>query len=326
MKNIINFVVTEDDENKRIDTLLAAYDKNLSRTRVKNLILDNRLKINEVINKDPSKKVIKKDNIYFEIEEPKKQSLKPYKFKLNIIYEDKELIVLDKPSGISMHPGPGNYDNTIVNALINYDGKNLSDMGDELRPGIVHRIDKDTSGLVVVAKNNRSHENLSKQFSEHTITRVYELLIWGKLRPQKGVIETFITRSSRNRQMMEVSLRKGKKAITHYKTLELFENEKVPTFSFIQCKLETGRTHQIRVHMSYKGNNILGDKKYKKKFKKIKNIDEDLNNKILKLERQFLHAKQLGFDHPTSNERLEFSSNIPSELNNIIKKLRKLSK
>ena len=326
MKNIINFVVTEDDENKRIDTLLADYDKNLSRTRVKNLILDNRLKINEIINKDPSKKVIKKDKIYFEIEEPKKQSLKPYKFKLNIIYEDKDLIVLDKPSGISMHPGPGNYDNTIVNALINYDGKNLSDTGDELRPGIVHRIDKDTSGIVVVAKNNRAHENLSKQFSEHTITRVYELLIWGKLRPQKGVIETFITRSSRNRQMMEVSLRKGKKAITHYKTLELFENEKVPTFSFIQCKLETGRTHQIRVHMSYKGNNILGDKKYKKKFKKIKNIDEDLNNKILRLERQFLHAKQLGFDHPTSNERLEFSSNIPSELNNIIKKLRKLSK
>ena len=326
MKNFINFVVTEDDENKRIDTLLAAYNKNLSRTRVKNLILDNRLKINEIITKDPSKKVIKKDKIYFEIEEPKKQSLKPYKFKLNIIYEDKDLIVLDKPSGISMHPGPGNYDNTIVNALINYDGKNLSDMGDELRPGIVHRIDKDTSGLVVVAKNNRSHENLSRQFSEHTITRVYELLIWGKLRPQKGVIETFITRSSRNRQMMEVSLRKGKKAITHYKTLELFENEKVPTFSFIQCKLETGRTHQIRVHMSYKGNNILGDKKYKKKFKKIKNIDEDLNNKILKLERQFLHAKQLGFDHPTSKERLEFSSNIPSELNNIIKKLRKLSK
>ena len=326
MKNFINFVVTEDDENKRIDTLLAAYDKNLSRTRVKNLILDNRLKINEIITIDPSKKVIKKDKIYFEIEEPKKQSLKPYKFELNIIYEDKDLIVLDKPSGISMHPGPGNYDNTIVNALINYDGKNLSDMGDELRPGIVHRIDKDTSGLVVVAKNNRSHENLSKQFSEHTITRVYELLIWGKLRPQKGVIETFITRSSRNRQMMEVSLRKGKKAITHYKTLELFENEKVPTFSFIQCKLETGRTHQIRVHMSYKGNNILGDKKYKKKFKKIKNIDEDLNNKILRLERQFLHAKQLGFDHPTSNERLEFSSNIPSELNNIIKKLRKLSK
>ena len=145
-------------------------------------------------------------------------------------------------------------------------------------------------------RNNRTHENLSRQFSDHSITRVYQTLIWGKLRPQKGSIETFITRSSKNRQMMEVSTRKGKKAITHYETLELFENENVPTFSFIECKLETGRTHQIRVHMSYKGNNILGDKKYKKKFKKIKNIDEELNNKILSLDRQFLHAKQLGFN------------------------------
>ena len=126
--------------------------------------------------------------------------------------------------------------------------------------------------------------------------------------------------------MMEVSSSKGKRAITHYETLEVFENDKVPTFSFIQCKLETGRTHQIRVHMSYKGNNILGDKKYKKKFKKFKNIDEDLNNKILNLDRQFLHAKQLGFDHPRIGERLEFSSNIPIELNDILKKLRKLSK
>ena len=225
-----------------------------------------------------------------------------------------------------MHPGPGNYDNTIVNALMNYNGKNLSDIGDELRPGIVHRIDKDTSGLIVIAKNNLTHEKLSIQFSEHSITRVYQTLIWGRLRPQKGKIETFITRSSKNRQMMEVSSSKGKKAITYYETLELFENDNVPTFSFIQCKLETGRTHQIRVHMSYKGNNILGDKKYKKKFKKFKNIDEDLNNKILNLDRQFLHAKQLGFDHPRTGERLEFSSNIPKELSDILKKLRKLSK
>ena len=326
MKNFINFIASEDDDNKRIDVLIANYDKSLSRTRVKNLILENKLKINGTRIKDPSKKISKNDEIIFEVEEPKKQNLKPYKFKLNIVYEDKDLIVLDKPSGISMHPGPGNYDNTIVNALMSYDGKNLSNMGDELRPGIVHRIDKDTSGLIVIAKNNTTHENLSRQFSDHSITRVYQTLIWGKLRPQKGSIETFITRSSKNRQMMEVSTRKGKKAITHYETLELFENENVPTFSFIECKLETGRTHQIRVHMSYKGNNILGDKKYKKKFKKIKNIDEELNNKILSLDRQFLHAKQLGFNHPTTNERLEFSSNIPSDLNNILKKLRKLSK
>ena len=326
MKNIINFIVKEDDNNKRVDMILANHDKSLSRTRVKNLILDSKLKINERIVQDPSIKTKLNDKIELEIVEPKKQSLKPYEFKLNIIYEDEDLIVIDKPSGISMHPGAGNYDNTIVNALMNYDSKNLSDMGDELRPGIVHRIDKDTSGLIVIAKNNSTHEKLSIQFSKHTITRVYQTLIWGKLRPQKGTIETFITRSSKNRQMMEVSSSKGKKAITHYETLELFENDKVPTFSFIQCKLETGRTHQIRVHMSYKGNNILGDKKYKKKFKKFKNIDEDLNNKILNLDRQFLHAKQLGFDHPGIGERLEFSSNIPIELNDILKKLRKLSK
>ena len=131
----------------------------------------------------------------------------------------------------------------------------------EVRPGIVHRIDKDTSGLVVIAKNNLTHENLSKQFKEHSINRVYQALIWGKLKPQSGKIKTLITRSSKNRQLMEVGISKGKEAITNYKTLEIFENKKTPTFSFVECKLETGRTHQIRVHMSYKGNNILGDKK-----------------------------------------------------------------
>ena len=225
-----------------------------------------------------------------------------------------------------MHPGAGNYDNTIVNALINYDSKNLSNIGDELRPGIVHRIDKDTSGLVVIAKNNITHENLSKQFNEHSIDRVYQALIWGKLRPQNGKIETLITRSSKNRQLMEVGISKGKKAITNYKTLEVFENEKTPTFSFVECKLETGRTHQIRVHMSYKGNNILGDKKYKKKFKKFKNIDSDLEKSILNLDRQFLHAKAIGFIHPITGEKLEFTSNLPQDLDKIVKKLRNTSK
>ena len=220
-----------------------------------------------------------------------------------------------------MHPSAGNYDNTIVNALMNYD-KKLSNIGDELRPGIVHRIDKDTSGLVVIAKNNLSHENLSNQFAEHSITRVYHALIWGKLKPQNGKIETLITRSAKNRQMMAVGISRGKKAITKYKTLEIFENEKIPTFSLIECKLETGRTHQIRVHMSHKGNNILGDKKYKKKFKKIKNINPRLEESIFKLQRQFLHAKVLGFSHPRSGEHLEFSSNLPKNLNDILKKLR----
>ena len=242
------------------------------------------------------------------------------------MYEDKDLMVINKPAGIVMHPGAGNFDNTIVNALINYDKNALSNIGDELRPGIVHRIDKDTSGLIVIAKNNETHENLSNQFSNHKIIRVYQLLIWGKLRPSNGKIDTFITRSSKNRQLMEVSLSKGKKAITNYKTLEIFENDKTPTLSLVECKLETGRTHQIRVHMSHKGNNILGDKKYKKKFKKFKNIDSALEKSIYKLNRQFLHAKTIGFIHPKKNKELEFSSILPQDLENILKLLRNTNK
>ena len=252
--------------------------------------------------------------------------MKPYNYKLDIIYEDGDLLVINKLAGISIHPGPGNYDNTIVNALVHYCDGNLSNIGDELRPGIVHRIDKDTSGLVVIAKNNNAHENLSMQFNKHTIARVYQLLVWGKLRPQSGCIKTLIKRSSKNRQLMEASQFKGKIAVTNYKTLEVFENEKIPTLSLVECRLETGRTHQIRVHMSYKGNNILGDKKYRKKFKKFKNIDPDLERTILKLNRQFLHAKTLGFVHPVNGKKIEFSSFLPQELENILKRLRKLNK
>ncbi len=326
MKNIINLIVKDDENGLRVDQFISNKEKDISRTRIKNLILNKKLKINKKTISDPSKKIFTDDYIDLEIPKPKKASLKPFNFKLDIAYEDRDLLVVNKSAGISMHPGAGDYDKTLVNALIHYDSKNLSNIGDELRPGIVHRIDKDTSGLVVIAKNNITHEKLSNQFSKHSIKRVYQTLIWGKLRPQVGKIETLITRSSKNRQLMEVGLTKGKKAITNYKTLEVFENEKIPTFSLIECKLETGRTHQIRVHMSYKGNNILGDKKYKKKFKKIKNINLDLEKMILNLDRQFLHAKVLGFIHPKSGEELEFTSILPQELEKILKSLRKLSK
>ncbi len=323
MKSNINIKVKNKEKNLRIDVLLSNHNDKLSRSRVKNLILENNLKINNIIVTDPSKKVKVDDEVFFKIVEPKKETLAAFKYPLEIIHEDEDLIVINKSSGISMHPGPGNYDNTIVNALINYTGNNLSNIGNELRPGIIHRLDKDTSGLIVIAKNNFSHENLSNQFSKHTITRVYQALVWGKIRPQNGKIETLIVRSSRNRQMMEVSSNKGKKAITNYKTLEIFENNKTPTFSLVECKLETGRTHQIRVHLSNKGNHILGDKKYKKKYKKFININHELNEYISALERQFLHAKKLGFNHPRSNERLEFSSKLPNNLEKILKKLRK---
>ena len=321
MKNIIKLIVNVSENKSRVDLFLTNKKKELSRTRVKKLILNENLKINNLIIKDPSKKVSTGDKIIFEIPEPKKVSLKPYNYKLDIVYEDDDLIVINKFSGISMHPSVGNYDNTIVNALMNYN-KKLSNIGDELRPGIVHRIDKNTSGLVVIAKNNQTHEKLSKQFNNHTISRVYQLLIWGKLRPSSGKIDTYITRSSKNRQLMEVSRSKGKRAITNYKTIETFENSKTPTLSLVECKLETGRTHQIRVHMTHLGNSIVGDDKYKKKYKKLKNIDLELENLISKLNRQFLHAKNLGFVHPKTNKKMTFSSILPKELNNLLKMLR----
>ena len=326
MEKKINLIVKENDKNLRVDVFVNKKANDLSRTRVKNLILDKKLKLNNKITIDPSKKISNGDIINLTIPEPKKTSLKPYKYKLDIIYEDNDLIVLNKPAGIVMHPGAGNYDNTIVNALINYKKNYLSNIGDELRPGIVHRIDKNTSGLVVIAKNNQAHEHLSIQFSKHSITRVYQLLIWGKVRPSKGKIETFITRSSKNRQLMEVSNTKGKKAITNYKTIEIFENKNTPTLSLLECKLETGRTHQIRVHMNYLGNSIVGDDKYKKRFKKIKNVDLLLEENLIKLNRQFLHAKTIGFIHPTKNKEMIFNSILPQELEIILKILRKTGK
>ena len=326
MEKKINLIVKDKDKNLRVDVFINKKEIDTSRTRIKNLILSKRLRLNNKILEDPSKKVCVNDVLELTIPEPKKTSLKPYKFKLDIAYEDEDLIILNKPAGIVMHPGAGNFDNTIVNALINYDKNSLSNIGDELRPGIVHRIDKNTSGLFVIAKNNQSHEHLSSQFSKHSIVRVYQLLIWGKVRPSKGKIETLITRSTKNRQMMEASNLRGKKAITNYKTIEIFENKNTPTLSLLECKLETGRTHQIRVHMNYLGNSIVGDDKYKKKFKKIKNIDPLLEKNLINLKRQFLHAKTIGFIHPKKNKKMVFSSILPPELEKILKMLRNSDK
>ena len=279
MEKNISLIVVEDENNLRVDVLIHKREALISRTRVKNLILKEKLMLNNKIIKDPSKRVLAGDKLDLLIPKPEEVSLSPYDFQLDIIYEDKDLLVINKPAGIIMHPGAGNYDQTLVNALIHYDKDSLSAIGDQLRPGIVHRIDKNTSGLVVVAKNNETHENLTKQFSDHSITRVYQLLIWGKLRPSSGKIDTFITRSSRNRQLMEVSNSKGKRAITNYKTIEVF-----------------------------------------------KNIDKELKDCLTSLNRQFLHAKTLGFLHPKQNEEMIFTSILPQELNNLLKMLRNTSK
>ena len=325
MNKIINLIVDENNQNKRVDVFLSKYEKKISRTKIKNLIEKGYLKINNLKVLAPSKKVNIKDKIKLEVPELKKLEIKPYKYKLDIIYEDNDVMVINKPAGLVVHPGAGNFDNTLVNALINYDKKNLSSINGELRPGIVHRLDKDTSGVIIVAKNNFAHTHLSKQFNEHSIDRKYIALVWGKLRPQKGEIKTFITRSSKNRQLMDVSQTKGKLAITNYKTIEIYENARAPTLSLVEYRLKTGRTHQIRVHMKFKGNPILGDKSYKKKLKKLKDVDPELNEIIKKIDRQCLHAKSLGFLHPTKNQRLFFESKLPNDLHKIVKKLRSTS-
>ena len=325
MNKIINLIVDENNQNKRVDVFLSKYEKKISRTKIKNLIEKGYLKINNLKVLVPSKKINLKDKIKLEVPELKKLEIKPYKYKLDIIYQDNDVMVINKPAGLVVHPGAGNFDNTLVNALINYDKKNLSSINGELRPGIVHRLDKDTSGVIIVAKNNFAHTHLSKQFNEHSIDRKYIALVWGKLRPQKGEIKTFITRSSKNRQLMDVSQTKGKLAITNYKTIEIYENFRVPTLSLVEYRLKTGRTHQIRVHMKFKGNPILGDKSYKKKLKKLKDVDPDLNEIIKKIDRQCLHAKSLGFLHPTKNQRLFFESKLPNDLHKIVKKLRSTS-
>ena len=223
-----------------------------------------------------------------------------------------------------VHPGAGNYENTLANALVHKYKNKLSDINGELRPGIVHRIDKETSGLLVIAKNNLSHSKLGKQFSDHSIKRKYLCLIWGVIRPLQGRIETLISRNKKNRQLMMVSDVNGKKAITNYKTITVFQRQDIPKISLVECELETGRTHQIRVHMKYKGTSLLGDNQYGKKGIKFKKINEDFFKKLSFLNGQALHAKSLGFIHPSKNEWINFESELPSDFKKLLDLLKNL--
>ena len=232
------------------------------------------VKLNNVSLISPSTKIKYKDQISVKIIQKDEKKIIPNRIELDIVYEDKDILVLNKPKGMVVHPGAGNYEKTLVNALLYKYKKNLSDINGSLRPGIVHRIDKETSGLLVIAKNNSAHANLGNQFSKHTIKRKYLCLSWGVVRPQKGKINTLITRDKKNRQLMTVSDFNGKKAITNYKTLKVFNLKDIPKISLIECELETGRTHQIRVHLKYKGTSLLGDKQYGKKNIKFKKIND----------------------------------------------------
>ena len=323
--NSTKFSINEEDAGSRLDVILTKLIPDLTRSNLKKIIELKQVKINNFVEKSPSKRMKINDTIEISLVSKEEVKILPTKIKLDITYEDKDILIVNKPAGMVVHPGAGNFKNTLVNALIYKYKNNLSDINGTVRPGIVHRIDKETSGLLVIAKNNKSHSNLGKQFSDHTIQRTYQALAWGVLRPLNGKIETLIGRSRKNRQLMSVTEITGKKSITNYKTLKVFNIKDVPKISFLECKLETGRTHQIRVHMAYKGNSLLGDQQYGKKNLKFKKINEEFEDKLKVLSRQALHAKSLGFIHPTSKKLISFESELPRDFKKILDLLNKLS-
>ena len=324
-KNIFNIIVPLNSHGYRIDKFLQSQINELSRTKLQALIRDGQVKLNNIIINSTSKKIKEEDQIKVNFPPPKETFIKPNKIPLDILYDDDDIVVINKFPGVVVHPGAGNYEKTIVNGLLFKYQNNLSSIGGKLRPGIVHRIDKDTSGAIVVAKNDNAHISLSKQFSNHSIKRVYEALVWGSLKPQNGKISEKISRSVKNRQLMAVRKEKGKIAITNYKTLKVFQNLNLPKISLIECQLETGRTHQIRVHMNFKGNPILGDKSYGKTKKKFRKIDLCLEKKINNFNRQALHAKSLGFVHPKTKREIFFEAKRPKDFDSLIKNLTKAS-
>ena len=325
MNKTIKFFIDKNNSGNRIDVFLSKKIHYLTRSYLKKLIEKKNLRINKKIIDTPSTKVKLNDQISLIFSEDTKDNLIPSKIKLNIVYEDEDILVINKPKGMVVHPGAGNYESTIANALKYKYKNNLSDIGGLLRPGIVHRIDKETSGLLVVAKNNFSHSVLGKQFSEHSIERRYKCLVWGVIRPLSGRIETLITRNKKNRQLMTASDMSGKKAVTNYKTIKVFYGKEIPKISLLECVLETGRTHQIRVHLKYKGTSILGDNQYGKKKIKFKKVNKIFSEILDELKGQALHAQTLGFNHPTKNKWMNFQSDLPSDFKKMLNLLKKLN-
>ncbi len=325
MNNTIKFSVDKKNSGKRLDIFLADNTKRFTRSFLKKLIEGKHVKLNSNFITTPSLKVKYRDKIFIQILETNNQNIIPKKIELDIIYEDEDILVINKPKGMVVHPGAGNYKDTLVNALLFKYKDKLSNLNGSIRPGIVHRIDKETSGLLVIAKNNLAHSSLGEQFSKHTIKRKYICLSWGVVRPLVGKINTLITRDKKNRQLMAVSEFNGKRAITNYKTIKVFNIKNIPKVSLIECELETGRTHQIRVHLKYKGTSLLGDKQYGKKNIKFKKINNDFFEKLNKLNGQALHAKTLEFVHPTKGKNMSFESNLPEGFKKLLNLLENLS-
>ena len=286
----------------RLDKAIADIDTDISRMTVQKLIEENKVLVNGKQEK-ASYKVKNGDKISLEIEPPKESKLKPEEIPLDVIYEDNDIIIINKAKGMVVHPGNGNPDGTLVNAIMNICKDSLSGIGGEIRPGIVHRIDKDTSGIIIVAKNDKAHLNISEQIKEHKTTKTYLALVRGRVKENEATIDMPIARSKKDRKKMAVD-KEGKKAVTHFKVLKRYAEN-----TLLELVIETGRTHQIRVHLSEIGYPIVGDYTYSNGKNKFG------------VEGQMLHAYKIKFKHPTTNKEVEFQAELPQYFKEILDKL-----
>jgi 23S rRNA pseudouridine1911/1915/1917 synthase len=313
-------------EGGRLDKALATAFPEVSRQRFQALIAEGAVRVEGKPVTESRHKVKPGDSLSVEIPEPAAAEPEPETMALVIVHEDKDVIVIDKPAGLVVHPGAGNETGTLVNALLAHCGDSLSGIGGVRRPGIVHRLDKDTSGLLVVAKNDLAHQGLSAQFAAHgrdgRLERSYLAIVWGVPERRQGVIDAAIDRSTANRQKMAVSRgANAREAITHYEVLETFGSP--PVASLLRCVLETGRTHQIRVHMAHLGHPLLGDSVYGAGYRtSARKLSEAARSALEKLRRQALHAATLGFDHPVTAQPLRFESPVPDDFAGLLTALR----
>lgn len=298
------FIVKDDEVGKRIDSYLSNKDNEISRVAVQRLIKNDKILVNGKSTK-ASYKVQENDNIKVEEEKPKEISLKPQDIPVEIIYEDKDIIVVNKPKGMVVHPANGNPDGTLVNSLMSICKDSLSGIGGEIRPGIVHRLDKDTSGVIVVAKNDKAHINLSEQIKNHKVEKTYIALVKGVVKANEATIDMPIGRSTKDRKKMAVT-KTGKNAITHFKVIKRFHN-----YTLLEVKIETGRTHQIRVHLSQIGYPIVGDTTYSN------------GKNEWKIKGQCLHAKSLKFKHPITGKEMFLEAKMPEYFEEVINELDK---
>ncbi|HXP96104.1 MAG TPA: RluA family pseudouridine synthase [Telmatospirillum sp.] len=301
----------------RLDKWLAESLPDISRSRLKILIEDGQVRLDGIVVTDASRKLKGFETCVIGIPDASPAEPEAEAIALEVVYEDDYLIVIDKPAGMVVHPAPGNHSATLVNALLHHCALSLSGIGGVKRPGIVHRLDKDTSGLLVAAKTDVAHQGLAEQFAAHSLTRAYRAVCWGVPTPRQGEISGNIGRSSSNRKKMAVVPYGGKVALTRYRVLQAFGQ----TAALIECRLATGRTHQIRVHMTSIGHPLIGDPLYGRGTSHGKGLAPDIRTRLTNFPRQALHAYLLGFLHPVTGEDLRFESNIPNDFNELISSL-----